>query len=188
MPAGFGVGLPASWFPCDPGWPGVADGLGTFKFGTPFGALGVPSGTFPPGNCFSPGEAVGVGFLPGPVGKPPGVPADFTVGKAPGAPEGFATSRFGGMGFFPAVGVLGVVPGVVFAFGRFVPGFIKLGGAFCPATGSGETVAVGDPVPPGDPLTPPLLTVCGCTRGAGFGRPFGGGFCSAMVFLSFSAS
>jgi hypothetical protein len=92
------------------------------------------------------------------------------------------------MGFFPAVGVLGVVPGVVFAFGKFAPGFIKLGGAFCPATGSGETVAVGDPVPPGDPLTPPLLTVCGCTRGAGFGRPFGGGFCSAMVFLSFSAS
>jgi hypothetical protein len=173
----------ASWLPYDPGWPGVTEGLGTFRFGgTPFGTLGVPSGTFPPGNCFSPGEAVGVGFLAGPVGKPPGVPADFTVGKAPGAPEGFATSRFGGTGFFPAVGVFGVVPGVVFAFGKFTLGFIKFGGAFCEATGSGETVAAADP------LTRPLSTICGCTRGVGFGRAFGGGFCSAMIFWSFSVS
>jgi len=183
------VGLPASWLPCDPGWPGVAEGLGTLRFGgTPFGTLGVPSGTFPPGNCFSPGEAVGVDFPPGSVGKTSGVPADFNVGKAPGAPEGFATSRFGGTGFFPAAGVFGVVPGAVFAFGKLALGFIKLGGAFSRATGSGETVAAGDPVSPGDPPTRPLLTISGCTRGAGFGIPFGGGFCSAMVFLSFSAS
>ena len=183
------MGLPVSWFPCDPGWLGVADGLGRFRFGgIPFDTLGVPSGTFPAGNCFSPGEAVGVGFPPGPVGKPLGVPADFTVGKAPGAPEGFATSKFGGTSFFPAVGVFGVVPGVVCAFGKFTLGFIKLGGAFCPATGNGETVAAGNPVPPGDPLTRPLLTICGRATGAGFGRPFGGGFCSPMVFLSFSAS
>jgi len=161
----------------------VAEGLGTFRFGgTPFDTLGVPSGTFPPGNCFGPGEAVGVGFPPGPVDKRLGVPADFTVGKAPGAPEGFATSRFGGTGFFPAVGVFGVVPGVVCAFGKFTPGFIKFGGAFRPATGNGETVAAGDPVPPGDPLTRPLLTIWGCTRSVGFGRAFGGDFAQQWSF------
>ena len=172
-----------SWFLSDPGRLGVADGLGTFRFGgTPFGALGDPSGRFRLGDCFSPGEPVDVGFSPGPVGGPPSVPAGFTVGEAPGVPAGLAPSRFGGTGFFAAAAAFGEAPGVTFAFGELAPGFTKLGGVFGPATVAGE------PVAPGVPVTFPLLPICGFTKGVGFGRSFGGGFCSAMVFLSFSAS
>ena len=180
MPVGFCVGLPAGWFPCNPGWPGVADGLGAFRFGgVPFGALGDPPGTFPLGDCFSPGEPDVVGFPPGPVGEPAGVPEAFIVGEAPGIPEGFAPSRFGGTDFFPAAAAFGEAPGVTFAFGEPAPRFSKLGGVLCPATAVGEPVA---------PVTCPLLPVCRFTKGVGFDRSFGGGFCSAMVFLSFSAS
>ena len=170
MPVGFGVGLPAGWFPCNPGWPGVADG-GAFRFGgVPFGALGDPPGTFPLGDCFSPGEPGVVGFPPGPVGEPPGVPEGFIVAEAPGVPEGFAASRFGGMDFFAAA-AFGEAAGVIFAFGEPAPGFT----VFRPATAVGETVA------PGDLVTCPLLPIWGFTKGVGFGRSFGGGFCLAMI-------
>lgn len=86
------------------------------------------------------------------------------------------------MGFFSAAAAFGVAPGVTFAFGDAAPGFSKLGGVFGPAT------AVGAPVAPGDPVTCPFLPIGGFTKGIGFGRAFGGGFCSAMVFLSSSAS
>jgi hypothetical protein len=134
LPVGFGVGLPAGWFPCNPGWPGVANGV-------PFGALGEPPGAFPLGDCFGPGKPGVVGFPPGPVGEPPGVPEGFTVDKARGVPEGFAPSRFGGTDFFPAAAAFGEAPGVTFAFGEPAPGFIKLGGGFRPATAVGQPIA-----------------------------------------------
>jgi hypothetical protein len=143
---------------------GVAEACGIF----------CPGGRLPVG--------FGVGFPPGPVGGPPSVPAGFTVGEAPGVPAGLTPSRFGGTGFFPAAAALGEALGVTFAFGELAPGFNKLGGVFGPATAGGE------PVAPGVPVTFPLLPICGFTKGVGFGRFFGGGFCSAMVFLSFSAS
>ena len=134
-------------------------------------------GIFCPGGRLPVG--FGVGFPPGPVGGPPSVPAGFTVGEAPGVPAGLTPSRFGGMGFFPAAAAFGEAPGVTFAFGEPAPRFSKLGGVLCPATAVGEPVA---------PVTCPLLPVCRFTKGVGFDRSFGGGFCSAMVFLSFSAS
>ena len=151
------------WFRSDPDRAGVADGLGTFRFGgVPFGAMGDAPGTFPLGVCLSPGEAGAVGFPPD------------SVGERPGIPDGFVPSRFGGTSFLPAVGAFAEVPGIAFALGELAPGFTKLAGAFCPA--------------PDEPVTSPLLPICGFTKGVGFARSFGGGFCSAMVFLSFSAS
>jgi hypothetical protein len=119
-------------------------------------------------------------------GEAPGVPAGLTAGEAPGVPVGFTPIRFGGTDLFAVGGTFGGTPGVTLAVGGFcpglVPGFTKFGGVcFCPATG------VGEPVPPG---VPPWLrlAICGFTKGVGFGRSFGTGFCSTMVFLSFSAS
>ena len=77
---------------------------------------------------------------------------------------------------------MGEAPGVIFAFGDRAPDFIKLGGVFCPAAEAGEPFAPGAPVPC------PLLTTCGFAKGVGFGKSFGTGFCSAIVFLSFAAS
>ena len=65
--------------------------------------------------------------------------------KQPGVPEGFPPSRFGGTGFFPAAN-WAKHAGVTFAFGEPAPGFTKLGGVFCPATGVGEPVATGEPL------------------------------------------
>jgi hypothetical protein len=92
------------------------------------------------------------------------------------------------MDFFPAAAAFGEAPGITFAFGEPAAGFNKLGGDFCPVTAGGEPLAPGVPVAPGDPVTCALLRTCEFTKGVGFGRSFGGGFCSAMVFLSFSAS
>src|SRR5271165_1950874 len=171
LPAGFGVGLTAGWFPCDPGCPGVAVGFSLDRVGEPPGApegfvpsrfggtdlfpaavapgeapgaLGDPPGTFLFGVCFSSGEPVVVGFPPGPAGEPPGVP------------EGFTPSSLGGTDLFPAATALGEAPRVTFAFGEPSPGFTKLGGGFCPVTAGGE------PVVPGDPACP-FLPICGFT-------------------------
>lgn len=122
------------------------------------------------------GEALGVTF---PFGEP--ALERFSLGGAPAVPEGFATSRLGGKSFFPAVAVLSEAFGVTFAFGERTLGFNKLGGVFCPGAAAGE------PGAPGNPVTCPLLPICGA-KGVGLGKSFGGGFCSAMVFLSFSAS
>lgn len=127
----------------------------------------------------STGELVVAGVPPG-FGGTPGVPGGFTVGEA--LPEDFAPSRLGGTDFFPVAAAFGEAPGVTFAFGGRTLGFNKLGGVFCPAT------AVGEPGARGGLVIFPLLPICGFTKGVGFGRSFGGGFCSAMVFLSFSAS
>jgi hypothetical protein len=251
LPGGFGVGLTAGWFAGNPGWPGVAAGLGAFGFsGVPFGTLGDPAGTFPLGDCFGSAGPGVVGFSPARVGEPPGVTEGCTVGEAPGVPagfapskfagtdlfpaavalgeapgalgdpprtlrlgdcfssgepgvvgfppgpvgeppgvpEGFSPSRFGGMDFFPAAAAFGEAPGITFAFGEPAAGFNKLGGDFCPVIAGGEPLAPGVPVAPGDPVTCALLRTCEFTKGVGFGRSLGGGFCSAMVFLSFSAS
>jgi hypothetical protein len=107
-----GVGTPAAWCRCDSGEPGVVEGLGAIRFGGSFFGA-ICAGTFPLGDCFSPGEPVGVGFPPGPVGEPPGVPEGFSHGEAPGAPEGFAPSRFGGTDLFPAAVAPGEAPGVL---------------------------------------------------------------------------
>ena len=144
---------------------GVGDALGLFS-GDP-GWPGVGDGL----------EAFRFGGIPfGALGVPEG----FTVGDA--AMEGFAPSRFGGTGFFPGAGALGEATGETLALGEPAPGFTKLGGVFCPAAG------VGEPVAPGDPATCPLLPVTGFTKGVGFGKSLGGGFCSAMVFLSSATS
>ena len=135
--------------------PGVPEGFAPSRFG---GADLFPA-------------AVALGEAPGALGDPPGT---FRLGDC------FSPSRLGGTGFFPAAGGFGEAPGVTFAVGELAPGFIKLGGDFCPVTAGGE------PVAPGDPVT--LLPICDFTKGVGFGKSFGGGFCSAMVFLSCSAS
>ena len=189
LPVGFGGGLPAGWFPCDPGWPGVTRGVGAFKFGgISLAAFGDPPGTLPVGDCFITGEPGVVGFPPGPVREPPGVPEGFTVCEAPGVAEGFAPSRFGGTDLLAAPAAFGEAPGTTFGFGGPAPGFTKLGGSFCPIPAGGEPVTPGDTVAPGEPVTCPLLPNCRFTKGVGFGRSFGGGFCSAMVFLSNAAS
>ena len=173
-----GVGTPAAWCRCDSGEPVAVEGLGTIRFGgVPFGP--VCAGTLPLGDCLSMGEPVAVGFPPG-FGGTPGVTEGFTVDEA--FPEDFVPSRLGGTGFFPAAAALGETPGVPFAFGERTIGFNRLGGVFCPATAAGE------PGVPGGPVICPFLPICGFTKGVGFGRFFGGGFCSAMVFLSFAAS
>ena len=178
LSVGLGVGPPAAWWRCDSGEPEVVEGLGAIKFGgVPFGA--ICAGTFSLAGCLSVGEPVIVGFPPG-VGGTAGVPRGFTAGEA--LPEDFVPSRFGGTGFFPAAAAFGELPGATFALGGRTPGFNKLGGVFCPATAPGEPGAAGDPV------ICPVLPICGFAKGVGFGRFFGGGFCSAMVFLSFSAS
>ena len=143
--------------------------------GLPVGA--ICAGAFSLAGCLSAGEPVIVGFPPG-FGGTPGVPGGFSAGEA--LPEDFVPSRFGGTGFFSAA--FGKLPGVTFAFGERTPGLNKLGGVFCPAT------EVGEPRAPGDPVICPFLPICGFAKGTGFGRFCGGGFCSAMVFLSFSAS
>ena len=164
LPVGFVVGLATGWFSGIVGWPGVADGFATFRFGgVPFGAFGNPPRTFPVGNFFS-SDTPGGGFPPGPVGEPPGVP------------EGFPPSRFGGTDLLAAPAAFGEAPGTTFAFGEPTPGFTKLGGSFCPIPAGGE------------PVTCPLLPNCRFTKGVGFGRSFARGFCAAMVFLSSSAS
>lgn len=160
--------------------------MGAFRFGgTDFWTLGDVPGTAPTGDCFGPGVVgvvglppVGVGEAPGvaegfAVEEAPGVLPGFTAGDPPGAPEGFTPKRFGGPGFFPAADAFGDPPGVTFAVGDFcpgpIPGFTKLGGVcFCPAT------ALGEPVAPGDPA---FWATCGFTKGVGFGRSFGTGFC-----------
>src|ERR1700744_840156 len=99
------------------------------------------------------------------------------MGVVEGDPaEDFAPSRFGGPSFLPGVVAFGEAPGGVFAFGKPVPGFTKLLGVFRPAAGVGA------------PATGPCVPICGFEKGVGFGRSLGGGFCSATVFLSFSAS
>ena len=85
------------------------------------------------------------------------------------------------MGFLPGAGALGEGPGGTFTFGEVGLGFAKLGGGFCPGPGVGEPGATNDSVAP-------LLTTCGFAKGVGFGKSFGTGFCSAIVFLSFAAS
>ena len=134
---------------------------------------GICAGTFPLGGCLSIGEPVVVGFPPA-FGGPPRLPGGFTAGEA--LPEGFPPSRLGGTGFFPAAAGSGEPPVVTSAFGERSPGFAKLG-VFCPGT----VVSLGDPG-----VFP--LPICGFTKGGGFGWSFGGGFCSAIVFLSFCAS
>jgi hypothetical protein len=157
--------------------PGAADGFSTFRFGgVPFGAFGDPPGTFPLGNFFSSDAPGAGGFPPGPVGEPAGVP------------EGFTPSRFGGTDLLPAPAAFGEAPGTTFAFGEPTPGFTKLGASFCPIPPGGEPVTPGDAVAPGAPVACPLLPNCRFKKGVGFGRSFGGGFCSAMVFLSSAAS
>src|SRR5260221_5514687 len=90
--------------------------------------------------------------------------------------------RFGGTNFFP-VGAFGEPPGVALTVGTFSPGlavgFTRLGGVcFWPITGE----------PVGLDAACPFLRICGVGNGVGFGRSFGGGFCSAMVFFSLAAS
>jgi hypothetical protein len=155
LPVGFGVGFPVGWFLSGLGWTGVGDGV--FKFG------GAPCGA---------GEPGGVGFSPGP------------IGERPGAPAGFGPIRLGGTGFFPGTGRLDEALGGTFAFGSLVPGFNKLGGVFCPATG----VATADPGAREDAGTWALFPIRAFTGSVGLRRSFGGGFCTAIVFLSFSAS
>jgi len=144
--------------------------LGAFRFGgTDFWTLGDVPGAAPTGDCFGPGVVGVVGLPPLGVGEAPGVPEGFTAGD----PPGFTPRRFGGTGFFPAAGAFGDPPGVTFAVGDFcpgpVPGFTRLGGVcFCPAA------ALGEPVAPGDPA---FWATCGFTKGVGFGRSFGTGFC-----------
>jgi len=170
-------------FSGDPGWPGVGDGLETFRFGgVPFGAPGDSAGPFSFGGCFDPGELGCPGLPPGSVGEPTGVPEGFTVGEAPAVVEGFAPSKFGGTGFFCGAGALGEAIGEMLALAEPAPGLTKLGGVFCPPAG------VGEPVAPGDPATCALLPVTGFTKGVGCGKSLGGGFCSAMAFLSSTAS
>jgi hypothetical protein len=167
---GVEIGFGASWFDGGCGVEvgfGVTRfvGLGTFRFGgIPFGPLGDPPGIFALGDWFGPGEPAGDGCVAGPDGDP----------------AGLRLNRFGGEGFFPEAGALGAGPGGIFAFGEVGPGFIGLGGGFCPGPGVGEPGATSDSVAL-------LLPICGFTKGVGFGRPLGWGFCSAMVFLSFSA-
>jgi len=174
---GLGAGPPVACCRCDPGGTGVVAGLGAIRFGGfPFR---ICAGTFPPGGCLSIGEPVGVGFPPG-LGRPPRVPGGLTTGEA--VPEGFPPSRFGGTGFFPAAGGSGEPAEVTSAFGERSPGLAKLR-VFCPATELGAPV-----VTLGDPVVFPLLPICGFTKGGGFGWSFGGGFCSAIVLLSFCAS
>jgi hypothetical protein len=186
LPVGFGVGLPAGLFSSDFGSPGVADGLGAFRFGgTDFWTLGDVPGRAPAGDCFGPGVVGVVGLPAAGVGEAPGVPEDFTIGEAPGVlpgfttgdapdtPDGFTPKRFGGAGFFPAGDAFSDPPGVTFAVAGFcpgpVPGFTRLGGVcFCPAT------ALVEPVAPGDPA---FWAICGFTKGVAFGRSFGTGFC-----------
>jgi hypothetical protein len=96
--------------------------------------------------------------------------------------------RFGGTNFFPAGAFveppgLGALPGVALTTGTFSPGltvgFTRLGGVgFWPITGE----------PVGLDAACPFLRICGVANGVGFGRFFGAGFCSAMVFFSFAAS
>ena len=65
LPICFGVGVSIGWFLSEPGWTGVADGLGTFTFGgVPFGAIGDPPGTFPLAGCLSADENGVVVFPP----------------------------------------------------------------------------------------------------------------------------
>ena len=183
MPVGFGTGFALGLFSGDPGWPGVGDGLETFRFGgVPFGAPGDSAGPFSFGGCFDPGEPGRPGLPACSVGEPTGVPEGFTVGEEPTVVEGFAPSRFGGTGFCRGAGALGEATGETLALGEPAPGFTKLGAVFCPAAG------VGEPVAPGDPATCPLLPVTGFTKGVGLGKSLGGGFCSAMVFWSSATS
>jgi hypothetical protein len=148
------------------GAPAVPEGFATSRLGGKsfFPAVAVLSEafgvTFPFGECALEG---------------------FAAGEAPGVPEAFAPSRLGGMDLFPAAAAFGKAFGVTFAFGERTLGFNKLGGVFCPGAAAGE------PGAPGNPVTCPLLPICGA-KVVGFGKSFGGGFCSAMVFLSFSAS
>ena len=208
MVAGLGAirfgGVPLGVLGDPPGTFPIGDDLSTGELavvGFPLGSGGEPPGfpeVFPGGKApclsegFAPirfggraffpatallGEGLGVTF---PLGEP--VTERFSVGKALGVPEGFASSRLGGTSFFPATAEFGESPGVTFVFGERRLGFNKLGGVFCPATAAGE------PGAPGDPVTCPLLPICGLANRVGFGKSFGGGFCSAMLFLSFSAS
>ena len=89
---------------------------------------------------------------------------------------------------------MGEVPGGTFAFGEVGPGFTKLGGSFCPGAAVGAPGAgvrapsvAGDSAGRGVPVTFGLLPICGFTKGVGFARSLGCGFCSAMVLFSFSA-
>jgi hypothetical protein len=125
------------------------------------------------------GELVAIGFSPG-FGGPPGATGDFTMGEA--LSEALVPSRLGGKDFFPGAAVFGEAPGVTLAFGERTLGFNKLGGVFCPATAAGE------PGAPEGLVICPLLPICVFTKGVGLGKSLGSGFCSAMVFLSFSAS
>jgi hypothetical protein len=119
-----------------------------------------------------------VGFCP--IGRlAVGLGVGFPVCWLPGDP-GFDPSRFGGTGFFSGAAALGEGPGETFACGEVGPGFEKLGGVFWPGPRFEEPGATSDSVAP-------FLPICGFTKGAGLGRPPGWGFCSAMVFLSFSA-
>ena len=178
-----GVGLGVVRFagpPCGVGGVGFSAGRGGEPPGVPEGftggeAPGVPEGLAPSrfaGRDLLP-AAVALGEVFGALGDLPGT---FPPGDC------LSPSRFGGTGFFPGAAAFGKVPGVTLAFGEPASGFIKLGGDFCPATVGGEPVALGDPA------TCPLLPICDFTKGVGFGKSFGGGLCSAKVFLSFSAS
>jgi hypothetical protein len=161
---------------------GVEAGFGEGKFTGPPCEIGVGViSDFFSWAGIAPGERrVGEGC-----GK---FPEGFAVGEAPNVPEDFAPSRFGGTDFLPPTSALGVVPGVTFAFGGPLPGLTRLGGVRGPAASGGEPVAPGDAVAPEEPLTGPWLLFGRFTIGAGFGRSFGGGFCSATIFLNLSAS
>jgi hypothetical protein len=174
LTVGLGVGPPVAGCRCDSGGAGVVEGLGAIRFGgVPFGT--TRAGRFPLGGCLTIGEPVAPGW-----GGTPRVPGGFTGGEA--FPKDFAPSKLGGTGLLPSVAAFGEPTGVRSGFGGRAPGFSKLG-VFCPAAGVGPPV-----VSPGDPIVRPWLPICGFTKGVGLGWSFGGGFCSAMVLLSFSAS
>jgi hypothetical protein len=129
-----------------------------------------------------PGGADGLGTI-----RFGGFPAGGLL-EPPDVPEGFVPRRFGGTDILPAAIGFVEATGVTFAFGEPLPGFTKFGGVFCPAPEVGETVAPGDAGAPGDPVAGPWLPIRRFTKEVDFGKSFGVGFCSAIVFLSFSAS
>jgi hypothetical protein len=179
LSAGLGVGPPASGCLGDSERAGVVEGLGAIRFGgVPLGPAGP--GPFPPEDGLSTGGLALVGFPAG-FGGTPAVAEGTTLGGAPA--EAFGPSRFGGSGFLPEVAAFGGALGMTLAVGKGAPGLTKPGGVFGPTTADGVpgVAAVG-------PVGCPRLPICGFTKGVGFGWSLGGGFCSAIVLLSFAAS
>jgi hypothetical protein len=179
LSGGLGVGPPASGWLGDSERAGVVEGLGAIRFGG-FRLGPAGPGPFPPVDCLSTGGLAVVGFSPG-FGGAPEVTEGTIFGGAPA--EAFGPSRFGGSGFFPEVAAFGGALGTILAVGEGSPGLTKPGGVFGPATADGVPG-----VAPAGPVVGPRLPICGFTKGVGFGWSLGGGFCSAIVLLSFAAS